>query len=167
MLTLAQRSHHWPLWVIHLPLIYGCSRCSPLPTGTNPTPNQRTHQPLHSYHSFFFLPSVYWKSLINDNWDWAALATVTTSSDENVEWLREDENIVGKGECCERLVRVEQIFSHISMADLPGCFNYWDAWHCRRPWALFICSYKESCENTTCCSRLHIRPQKYLQGTSV
>lgn len=35
--------------------------------------------------------------------------------------------VEGGSECHERLLAVEQIFSHISVVDLPGCFNYWDA----------------------------------------
>lgn len=31
---------------------------------------------------------------------------------------------------------------------------------------LLICKYEESCKNTACRSRLNIRAQKYLRGTS-
>lgn len=36
-----------------------------------------------------------------------------------------------------------------------------------QPSGSLICKYKESCKNTTCCSRLNTTPQKYLESASL
>lgn len=114
----------------------------------------------------------YCKSLTNDTQAWAnrslsqPAAMRKWSGRAFVLWWENGRRWNGAGECRERLVSVEQIFSHFWAEDLPGCFHYWDAQCAVGLRALLRCKYEESCKNTTCRFRLNIRPQKYLEDTS-
>ncbi len=135
-----------------------CCASSPLPTGTHPTLNQYDHEPLHSHHSFL-------SSLTNDNQAWAnrtpsqPAAMRKWSGRAFVCWGKMKMYGEGGGSMQSKYSHTFQWWTsqHVLIAEMLGV---------PRAVSSLICKYEESCKNTTCRSRLNIRPQKYLQGTS-